>query len=402
MRYLIAAVVCVVQVQALSLEMYGEGHVKALDYGLDPTASAQGNAKDFRVLGDLPRAVLEVDASPWPGLQVEMEVEFEHGGTGSAMEIEADEFGEVESEIEKGGEVVLEQMHLTRVWESGLKAKLGKFYVPVGLWNTHPHPMDYVGARAPEYESAIIPGTWASMGMSLGGQWSNLAWEMGVVEGLDATLFSSENWVGSAVQGRFEENSWNAPGFFIALIAKMNQWNYGLSAYGTNALGNRPKDPMDGFAGLGIVAAHVQKSRGPWQGRVGAVWGGLQDADLISARNQNLTRLLNVPRTPVASAALQASAALSYGVWAQDFQEIRPYMHWAYMNSMWDAEHTVAQPRAEKHELGLGLAWVWHEKLRLAGQWDHRQYPSGQNAQNTWTLGMAYQFAFEIPLERNP
>ena len=44
---------------------------------------------------------------------------FEHTGTGSAVEIEADEGGEFESEIEKGGEVELEQFWIQKSLRSG-------------------------------------------------------------------------------------------------------------------------------------------------------------------------------------------------------------------------------------------------------------------------------------------
>ena len=41
------------------------------------------------------------------GWSMGMEIEFEHGGTESAIEIENEEGGEYEAEIERGGEVAL-------------------------------------------------------------------------------------------------------------------------------------------------------------------------------------------------------------------------------------------------------------------------------------------------------
>ena len=37
------------------------------------------------------------------------------GGTGGALEIEYEEFGEYETEVEKGGEVILEELYIKRV-----------------------------------------------------------------------------------------------------------------------------------------------------------------------------------------------------------------------------------------------------------------------------------------------
>jgi hypothetical protein len=46
-------------------------------------------------------------------IQFKSEIEFEHGGTGTTMAFDPlEEFGEFEQEVEKGGEVVVEQINL--------------------------------------------------------------------------------------------------------------------------------------------------------------------------------------------------------------------------------------------------------------------------------------------------
>ena len=58
---------------------------------------------------DLPHVTLNLGYDFGHGWTMGMEIEFEHGGTENAVEIDADESGEYEAETERGGEVALEQ-----------------------------------------------------------------------------------------------------------------------------------------------------------------------------------------------------------------------------------------------------------------------------------------------------
>ena len=58
---------------------------------------------------DLPHICLNLGYDFGKGWTLGSEIEFEHGGNGTAVEIEAEEAGEYEAEVEKGGEVNIEQ-----------------------------------------------------------------------------------------------------------------------------------------------------------------------------------------------------------------------------------------------------------------------------------------------------
>ena len=58
---------------------------------------------------DIPHAVIMLGYDMGRGWSVGTEVEFEHGGTEVAVEKETEETGEFEQEVERGGEVALEQ-----------------------------------------------------------------------------------------------------------------------------------------------------------------------------------------------------------------------------------------------------------------------------------------------------
>ena len=68
---------------------------------------------------DLPHVVLWLGYDFGRDWSLGTEIEFEHGGTESAVEIEEEEAGEYESEVERGGEVALEQFWINKAWLGG-------------------------------------------------------------------------------------------------------------------------------------------------------------------------------------------------------------------------------------------------------------------------------------------
>lgn len=78
------------------------------------------------------------------------EIEFEHGGTESAVEIEEEEAGEYESEVERGGEVALEQFWIQKTFMPQLSVRAGMMVVPVGQTNAHHLPTEFFGVYRPE------------------------------------------------------------------------------------------------------------------------------------------------------------------------------------------------------------------------------------------------------------
>ena len=89
---------------SLRLSGYGEINYWHFDYGPNQKSLPEGSAPDSRALIDVTRLALELEAELLPDVELEAEVEFEHGGTGGALELEYEEFGEFEQEVEKGGE----------------------------------------------------------------------------------------------------------------------------------------------------------------------------------------------------------------------------------------------------------------------------------------------------------
>ena len=95
------------------------------------------------------------------------EIEFEHTGTGAAVEKEFTEAGEWEAEIEKGGEVELEQFWIQKSFAPQFNVRIGHLVVPVGGLNNAHEPLNFFTVYRPEGEFTILPSTWHDTGISL-------------------------------------------------------------------------------------------------------------------------------------------------------------------------------------------------------------------------------------------
>ena len=140
---------------------YGEMVANFKDYGINRFYGGNdGNPKKNRNTISIPRFVLAFDYKFSPKWVLSSEIEFEYGGTGAAREVEwYEENGEYETEIEKGGEVALEQFHISYLMNKHLNFRFGHMIVPVGLTNAHHEPLNFFGVYRPEGETTILPST---------------------------------------------------------------------------------------------------------------------------------------------------------------------------------------------------------------------------------------------------
>ena len=67
-------------------------------------------------------------------------------GTGAAKELEYEEFGEFESEVEKGGEVIVEELYVEKEFGGRFELKVGRFYVALGQLSYYYRPTDYLAS----------------------------------------------------------------------------------------------------------------------------------------------------------------------------------------------------------------------------------------------------------------
>lgn len=185
---------------------YGEAVMQRMFYSDDvaryskPSQYKNGTHGRF----DLPHVVFYMSYDLGRNWKVSTEIEFEHGGTGTAVEIENEESGEYEHEIEKGGEVALEQFWIEKSWAPNANLRMGHIIVPVGLTNQYHMPTEFFSVMRPEEESSIIPCTWHETGISFWGRTGKWRYEAMFVAGLDAERFNNANWVNGGSTSPYE------------------------------------------------------------------------------------------------------------------------------------------------------------------------------------------------------
>lgn len=388
----------------MELEFYGEILYSHFDYRPASYGRPAGSKSDSRAIMDIPRLVTEIEMAISNDFYFEVEVEFEHGGTGAALEVENEEFGEYETEVEKGGEVVLEQFFVVNRFSPWLGVKLGHFILPVGLLNQEHLPTHYLPTTRPEAETALIPVTWHETGIALFGQFMGLVeYSAMVVNGLDATGFDSRNWVRDGRQTRFEQLRATDLAFAGA-VAFVGVWGLriGASGYTGNSTGNRPKSDLKDVNGRVAIGELHGRYRGKRLfTRASLMYGRLRNSGLISAKNRSLSTNLGVARTPVAESAMAAGAEAGFDIlslFPNIDHRLLPFARYEYYNSM----HTVtagmsANPVCEKTVIRGGMAYLPTESVVIKCDYGHRTFgTSAVNPENTFSLALGFNHSVDI------
>lgn len=315
---------------------------------------------------DLERVTIEPGVRIGPNLVIEAEVEFEHGGTGSTFEYEArEEFGEFEQEVEKGGEVVVEQFHLGWQIVPGVVLHAGRIPVPFGTVAAHDEPGDYLSVRRSDLETRLVPGLWTALGASVGWNGTRTRAAVAFTDGLDGSMFSNFLWAGNADQLRFETSQLD--GFAISGMLEASPFRglwTGISAYTCDVAANRPRDDMKSSARVLILEAHAEYLEGPFRARVVALRGTLDNATELGRRNKTLPNVLETPRTSIGSVAQGIEGDMGIDVlapWSEGWGFAERPRAWLWVgahlsDAMADVEAgTSAHPRAGRKSWTGGL-----------------------------------------------
>lgn len=351
---------------------------------------------------DLERLVLYPSVRLSPTVSVRSEVEFEHGGTGSTMEFDRfEEFGEFEMEIEKGGEVILDQLHVQIELSQHVNFRVGRIKLPVGLVATLHEPTEYFTTTRSEMEASLIPAPWYENGVEIYGSIGAdraFTYHLLVVNGLDGTGFSSANWVLPGHQKRFEMVNAENLAVVVGLEGRpFPSLMLGGSAYYGNSADNRPKPDLTVPAHVGIVEAHAAWE---WEGltvRGMGFYGTLENADLVSAANRNLSNNLNVKRTPVGSAASAYMVEAGCDVmklFAVESTALIPFVRWESYDSMAEVAGDVFDnPRWERDVITAGINFLPIDDLVFKAQYSHRSLGiPADNVEETFSLGIGFEF----------
>jgi len=342
------------------------------------------------------------------------EIEFEHGGTGSTVELDTqEEFGEYEQEIEAGGEVKIEQIHINFAIKPYFNVRVGRMKIHFGLAQDLDRPISYFTTHRQEMENEILPLGWYENGVQFHGTfWKRLKYEVSVTNGLDASGFSSRGWIKEGYQTRFEMSNGNSLAFTGRLDYKFgkNKYTYfGASAYLNDAAANRPKNDMKESAYVMIFEGHITYDEDYLRFNSVILWGNLENSNIVTSKNASLSNNLGVKRTPVGKNALGFSFEGGYEVLhfinPNSKQKVYPFVRYDYYDTMQEVEGSVVKkPRWERSAIMAGLNWFVHPQIVLKAHYQNRKlgsenidlttlaYTGKKQQENTFSAGIGFSF----------
>lgn len=379
---------------------YGEMLYQHFDYGGNRTFE-NGSAYDNRSQISIPRFVLATDYKFSRTWQLGSEIEFEYGGTGSGVEYEYEEAGEYELEIEKAGEVALEQFHITKFLTPWLNVQIGHFVVPIGLTNAHHEPIFFFGTTRPEGESTIIPCTWHETGLSLFGKIKKFDYNLMVINGLDPNFFSRENFIKKGRQSMFETSTMTNPAFAARIDCRaIPNSRLGVSCYyapKTSGNSTKPEKMEDIDIPVLVLSADAQVKAKRFTGRANILYGEIGDSETLSKLNKTMPktgRISLFPRDQVPHSAFTWHAEVGYdiGNLINSKLSLTPFVRYEFYNSMQSTEGAVAyDPRFKRDIYTFGLNYNPLPNLVIKTDFSHRRIDRGNfNSENTFSIGIGY------------
>lgn len=386
---------------------YGEAVAAFKNYGTNRFyGGADGNAKENRNTISIPRFVIAGDYKFNSKWVLGMEIEFESGGVGTAYELENTENGEYETEIERGGEVALEQFHITRLIHRSFNVRVGHFIVPVGQNNAHHEPLNFFGTVRPEGETSIIPNTWHETGIeffgTLGKGLATFDYQLQVVSGLNANGFDRNQWAGGAKQGIFEEENFTSPGYVAHLAWRgVKGLRLGGSFYYCRNIGSNA-DKSQTYKGLGTFPVRIYNVEGEYknayvEARANALWGNLTNSQVISKKNTQLSNKSPYSRiTPVAHKAVAYGGELGFNINSVIADErcprVTPFVRYEYYNPQEDVLAPYnADDRLKTSMWTAGINWRPLPSLVVKADYTNRNIGSGKyNHENEFAIGIAW------------
>ena len=359
---------------------------------------------------DLPHVVLMLGYDFGKGWSMGMEIEFEHGGTESAVEIEEHEGGEYESEIERGGEVALEQFWIQKSFFPEFNIKLGHMVVPVGATNAHHLPTEFFGVYRPEGENTIMPCTWHETGLSIWGRAGDWRYEAMLLPGLDSDRFNDKEWIKGGAGSPYEFKIANAMAGAIRIDNySVKGLRLSVSGYAGNTFSNTLKkatnaiyDDVKGTVLIGSFDFHYNDHN--WVARGNFDYGHLSDAALITRYNQSFSNDSPAKKRPVATSAISTGVEVGYDLfgWLGKKQQEKGrkfylFGRYEYYDSMYKTEDAVTDyEEYGRQRIAFGVNYYPMKDIVLKGEYSLGILKSKFNNEPAVSLGVAYSGFFNL------
>ena len=355
---------------------------------------------------DIPHVVISMGYDFGKGWSMGMEIEFEHGGVGTAVEMEAEETGEYETEVERGGEVNLEQFWLQKSFGKKANIRVGHIIVPVGYTNQSHLPTQFFTVYRHEGENTILPCTWHETGISFWGRTKYWRYEAMFLPGLDSDRFGSEGFISGGAGSPYEFKIANS----YAGAVRIDNYSFkglriGLSGYiGTSFDNSLTKNSKYSHCkGEVYIAAldftynaHNIIARGNFD------WIHLNDSKEITMFNKNnMSSASPSPKTAVGSDAVIACISAGYNIFSffpklrKSDQRFYLFGHYEYYDSMARVVDGIMDYGwCGKSRMAVGLNYFPMKEIVVKAEFSKRFYTREYNDEPSVSLGIAYSGFF--------
>jgi hypothetical protein len=356
---------------------------------------------------DIPHVAFAVGYNFGSKWKMYSEIEFEHGGTESAMELEAEEAGEYEYEIERGGEVALEQFWIERTFSPAFNLRMGHIIVPIGYTNGNHLPNEFFTVYRPEGEK-ILPCTWHETGVSLWGNIGKWRYEAQLLPGLDSELFGRQNWIQGGSASPYEFKIANK----YAGVLRIDNYSLsglriGLSSYFGYSFNNniQPSSAekyknIKGAVGIGSFDFEYKKHRVIARGYFD--YGHLSDSEEISKYNKSLTKNSPSPRTNIASDAIGTGLEAGYDVFPlliqtskEEKKQLFIFGRYEYYDSMYKTTVNITDNEwCGRQRVVAGFNYFPIREVVIKAEYSAGILKSQYNNENSISVGIAYSGFF--------
>lgn len=351
---------------------------------------------------DIPHAVIYLGYDFGKGWTMGTEIEFEHGGTESAVEFENEEGGEYETEVERGGEVFLEQFWLQKSFKPQLNVRAGMMVVPVGATNAHHTPTEFFGVYRPEGENTIIPCTWHEVGLSLWGKAGNWRYELMFLPGLDSERFGNQGWIHDGSASPYEYKIANS----YAGAARIDNTSIpGLRLSLSGYVGNSFRNTMAPTTGAKNDGIHGTVTIGAFDfcykgygiiARGNFDYGHLTDSKHITNFNMNMSNKSPSKHQKVASDAIATGIEVGYDLFRLSSETrakdtpLYLFGRYDYYDSMYKMEKDLDDKWCGRQRVAVGLNYFPIPEIVVKGEYSIGLLDKKYNNEPAISIGIAY------------
>ena len=357
---------------------------------------------------DLPHVVVNLGYDFGKGWTMGTEIEFEHGGNEVAVEIEAEETGEFEHEIERGGEVTLEQFWIQKSFGKGFNIRMGHVVVPVGQTNKAHMPTEFFTCYRPEGEFTIMPCTWHETGISLWGKLGDWRYEAMVIPALNSNMFNNANWVKNGSASAYEFRVAN----HLAGVLRIDNYSvknlhFGVSGYVGNCFNNdvvtneftetSPYKDVKGTVVIGTAEFDYKANGLVLRGNFDC--GYLSEANLISSwnKNQNHQSFSPYPRSMVGEKAIAYGGEAAYDIFRHlnNDQKLYLFGRYDYYDSYIPSVLTLTDYQwTDRHVMTFGVNYYPTDQIVIKAEYAKRFLKEQYNDEPSFSVGVAYSGFF--------